>query len=62
MMEEEEDWTQKDPNHQTVVVWMGRHEGDYLDAEQLARAAYEHFARPYHLDVLRKMARAFKSS
>jgi hypothetical protein len=52
---DEPDWTQEDASPETVRAWMKEHTKGG-DAETLARAAYEHFARPYHLSVLRQMA------
>jgi hypothetical protein len=52
---DEPDWTQEDASPETVRAWMKEH-AKGGDAETLARAAYEHFARPYHLSVLRRMA------
>jgi hypothetical protein len=55
---DEPDWTQEDASPETVRAWMKEH-AKGGDAETLARAAYEHFARPYHIGVLRQMAAEF---
>jgi hypothetical protein len=55
---DEPDWTQEDALPETVRAWMKEH-AKGGDAETLARAAYEHFARPYHISVLRQMAAEF---
>jgi hypothetical protein len=52
---DEPDWSQQDAPDEVIRAWMKEH-AKGGDAETLARAAYEHFARPFHLDVLRKMA------
>jgi hypothetical protein len=56
-----EDWSQKDPTRDQVVEWLREHKGEYDmlgsdSARLLARAAHEHFHRPYHINVLIDMA------
>jgi hypothetical protein len=60
-MNEESDWTQADPTKEQIEEWMRQHKGEFSmfgndSALLLARAAHEHFARPYHINVLRQMA------
>jgi hypothetical protein len=54
----EPDWTQTDPTADQVKQWMREHAFEHLSAAALARAAHEHFRRPYHLNVLLGWAEA----
>lgn len=50
------DWTQQDADPDTIKAWMREHRGKHPTASDLATAALNHFARPYHLDVLYRWA------
>ncbi len=51
----EPDWTQQDASEATITKWMRANARGYT-LETLAYAAHEHFARPFHIDVMRKFA------
>ena len=55
-MGDEQDWSQKDPTRDQVLEWMKRMAPLNVSAVELARAAHEHFHRPYHINVLIDMA------
>jgi hypothetical protein len=55
-MTEEPDWSQRDADRETVLAWMRIHAFDFADPEMLAFEAHEHFCRPFHILVLRRMA------
>jgi hypothetical protein len=59
--DEEPDWTQVDPEPEQVKEWMQKHAGEYETNVGLAGAANEHFARPYHMNVLIKWAELIKA-
>jgi hypothetical protein len=54
------DWSQQDASNEVIRAWMKEQAAHVADAPALARAAHEHFFRPYHIDVLRKMAAEIK--
>ena len=60
-MSAEPDWTQQNPTKDQVLEWMRAHKDEFSmfgkdKALLLARAAHEHFARPYYINVLIDMA------
>jgi hypothetical protein len=55
-MIDEPDWTQIDPTEDQVREWMREHAAAHENALALARAAHEHFARPFHIRVLERWA------
>lgn len=55
-MADEKDWTQVDATGDEVRAWMREHVLEHTTPTELARAAHEHFARPFHLNVLIDMA------
>jgi hypothetical protein len=52
----EEPDSQQDATADQVKEWMRKHMLEYDSREALARAAHEHFARPFHINVLTDMA------
>jgi len=58
--EEEPDWSQRDPSTQEVKDWMKERSNTLKfgdgSIDRLARNAFEHFHRPFHINVLLKWA------
>ncbi len=54
----EQDWTQRDPTREQIVEWMKarKQERPVITSDELAQEAYEHFARPIHINALRRLA------
>ena len=50
----EPDWTETDPSEAEVKAWMKAQ--DIKDALELANKANQHFARPFHITLLRNWA------
>lgn len=52
----EPDWTQRDATQEEVKAWMRERKEFTSEPNALAYAAFNHFARPYHINVMRKLA------
>lgn len=55
------DLTQTDATPTQVKEWMKTHAGEHAESRALAWAAHEHFARPFHINVLQDWAAKAKS-
>lgn len=65
-MAEKPDWTQRDATPDEIKAWMRDHAAPSktdpthafaMTAGELAWMAFNHFARPYHLSVMREWAK-----
>lgn len=55
-MSEEPDWTLVDATMEQVKEWLRKGAAAQRSADDLTQAAFEHFARPFHKNVIRKWA------